>query len=181
MRRELSVWQLGGATFAIALGTILHFLYGWTGSILVTPFSAVNESTWEHMKLLFFPMLLFACVQYCFFRQEYQGFWWIKVCGIGVGLLSIPILFYTLSGVFGTLAGWVNILLFFVSVGGGYFVEYVLFKNDVIFFENKTVPIIILLVISSLFIFWTYVPPHIPLFQDPITRAYGIIKSSEIF
>lgn len=175
MKKELSIWQLGGVTFTAALGTILHFLYGWTGSVLVTPFSAVNESTWEHMKLLFFPMAIFACVQFYFFRKEYKQFWWIKLCGIGVGLLSIPILFYTLSGVFGTPAGWVNVTLFFISVGGGYFVEYVLFKKDVLFFNNQIAPILILSVIAVLFVFWTYAPPHIPLFQDPITGLYGLI------
>ena len=176
MRKELSIWQLGGATFTVALGTVLHFLYGWTGSILVTPFSAVNESTWEHMKLLFFPMLIFACVQYCFFCKEYQGFWWIKLVGILIGLLLIPILFYTLSGIFGTLPGWVNVLLFFVSVGGGYYVEYILYKNSCLLYNDKIFSIIILSVITLLFIFWTYAPPRIPLFIDPLTGIYGIIK-----
>ena len=37
------------------LGTLLHFTYRWSGrNPLIAP---VNESVWEHMKLLFFPML----------------------------------------------------------------------------------------------------------------------------
>ena len=60
----MKLWQAAGFAFATLGGTILHFLYDWTGgSILVAPFSGVNESTWEHMKLLFFPMLLFSLVQ----------------------------------------------------------------------------------------------------------------------
>ena len=45
------------AIVVFVLGTLAHFVYDWSGQNsfigLLTP---VNESTWEHMKLLFFPM-----------------------------------------------------------------------------------------------------------------------------
>ena len=47
------------AIVVFVLGTLAHFVYDWSGQNsfigLLTP---VNESTWEHMKLLFFPMLI---------------------------------------------------------------------------------------------------------------------------
>ena len=71
----MKLWQAGGFAFATLGGTILHFLYEWTGdSVFVAPFSGVNESTWEHMKLLYFPLLLFALVQSRFFRDR-KYFW----------------------------------------------------------------------------------------------------------
>ena len=64
MKQVSSLWQKSGFALTTFGGTILHFLYNWTGgSILVSPFSGVNESTWEHMKLLFWPLALFALVQ----------------------------------------------------------------------------------------------------------------------
>ena len=61
MKRKLFFWELGGFLFTGALGTLLHFVYEWSGgSALAACVSAVNESTWEHMKLLFFPMLLYS-------------------------------------------------------------------------------------------------------------------------
>lgn len=43
--------------FISILGTLLHFTYEWSqNNAIVGLFSAVNESTWEHLKLLFFPM-----------------------------------------------------------------------------------------------------------------------------
>ena len=58
MKRSLTLWQFFGFAFTSLLGTLLHFLYEWTGkSPLVAPFSGVNESTWEHMKLLYVGML----------------------------------------------------------------------------------------------------------------------------
>ena len=45
--------------FISVLGVLLHFTYEWSGdNAVVGLFSAVNESTWEHLKLLFFPFLL---------------------------------------------------------------------------------------------------------------------------
>jgi hypothetical protein len=82
-------------------GTILHFLYDWSGkSRLVAVFSGVNESTWEHMKLLFWPMFLFAIAE-SFFFKDVADFWCIKLKGTLLGLALIPIIFYTYNGVVG--------------------------------------------------------------------------------
>lgn len=40
------------------LGSLNHFLYDWTGgSSFAALFCPINESPWEHLKLLFFPFL----------------------------------------------------------------------------------------------------------------------------
>ena len=109
MKKDLALWQFAAFVITVALGSVLHFLFDWTGTRLLAPISAVNESTWEHMKILFFPMLIFACVQYFIFRDAYAGFWWIKLIGIVVGVILIPILFYTSNGAFGKTRDWLNI------------------------------------------------------------------------
>lgn len=174
MKKDLWLWQFGGFTFATALGTVLHFLLDWTGAYFLAPVSAVNESTWEHMKILFFPMLIFACIQ-SFSFQDYKGFWWIKLIGIVVGVGSVPVFFYTYNGVFGRSPDWVNILFFFLSAGVGYFIEWILFRKD---FNLKYpfVAIGILIVIAVAFAVFTFFPPRLPIFQDPVTQSYGITK-----
>ena len=107
-----SLWQLAGFALSTLGGTLLHFLYDWTGkSILVSPFSGVNESTWEHMKLLFWPVFVFALVQRLFFRDQ-KNYWCIKMAGMLMGLLSVPVLFYTYNGAFGQSPDWINISIF---------------------------------------------------------------------
>lgn len=50
--------------FISVLGVLLHFTYEWSGdNVVVGLFSAVNESTWEHLKLLFFPFLLLTILE----------------------------------------------------------------------------------------------------------------------
>ena len=66
MRKRFDIWTWAGFFTAAVLGTLDHFAYDWSGkSLPVGAFCAVNESTWEHMKLLFFPVLLFTAVQLC--------------------------------------------------------------------------------------------------------------------
>ena len=85
MKRSIGLWQLFGFAVTALGGTILHFLYDWLGeAVWIAPISGVNESTWEHMKLLFFPMFLFAIVQSFFFRDR-ENFWCIKLRGILLG------------------------------------------------------------------------------------------------
>ena len=170
------LWQLGGLTFTAILGTLLHFLYGWTGCLALTPISAVNESTWEHMKILFFPMLFFAILQYFIFGKNTDGFWWIQLLSISLGTLLVPVLFYTLNGVFGKTPDWLNILLFFVCAGVAYYLAYTLLQTPPSIRVSPILPILALSLFAVLFIVFTYAPPKIPLFQDPLYRAYGIVK-----
>ena len=71
MNNKIGLWQFFGFALTSVGGTLLHFLYEWTGeSKIAALFSGVNESTWEHMKLLFWPMLLYAIVQSFFFKDR---------------------------------------------------------------------------------------------------------------
>ena len=71
MKQRSILWQAAGFAAVTFGGTILHFLYDWTGgSILVSPFSGINESTREHMKLLFWPLFLFALAQQLSFKDQ---------------------------------------------------------------------------------------------------------------
>ena len=120
MKRSIGIFSLVGFAVTSLLGTLLHFSYDLLGeAIWIAPFSGVNESTWEHMKLLFWPMLIFAVVQSFFFKER-EDFFRIKLRGILLGLLLIPILFYTYNGAIGKSPDFLNILIFFISAAAVY-------------------------------------------------------------
>ena len=174
MKRSMGIWQLLGFAVTSAGGTLLHFLYEWLdGATWVAPFSGVNESTWEHMKLLLWPMLVFAAVQRFFFSEK-AAYWCVKLRGILVGLFLIPLLFYTYNGVIGPSPDWVNIAIFFVSAAIAYGYEARLFQRDYTACKAPWVAIASLLGIALLFVLFTFLPPHLALFQDPVTGTYGI-------
>jgi hypothetical protein len=176
MKRSIGLWQLLGFGITALGGTILHFLYDWLGEAAwIAPISGVNESTWEHMKLLFWPMFIFAIVQYFFFRDR-ENFWCVKLRGILLGLALIPITFYTYNGVIGKSPDWINIAIFFISAAAVYIYETRLFNADEgeVRCKSPRFAIGALCVIALLFVVFTFATPEIDIFKDPLTGTYGI-------
>ena len=130
MRRHLFWWEAGGVLFVSAVGSLLHFVYEWSGgSVAAAILSAVNESTWEHMKLLLVPMLIYSVAQMCLMGAGWPNFLAVRAVSTLVGLGLIPVLFYTYSGVLGYHLGWGNIVVFFLAVLGAFVVDYRLLRR----------------------------------------------------
>ena len=173
MKRSVGLWQLMGFAVTSLSGTLLHFLYEWTGkSALAAPFSGVNESTWEHMKLLFWPMFVFAVVQRFFFRDR-NDFWCVKQNGILFGLVLIPVLFYTYNGVIGKSPDFINIAIFFVSAAIVYIYETRQFNKGRTVCKYPRLAVVSLCIIALLFVVFTFITPEIGIFKDPLTGTYG--------
>ena len=174
MKRSIGLWQLMGFAVTSLAGTILHFLYDWLGeTVWVAPFSGVNESTWEHMKLLFWPMLVYAIIQSFFFKDR-SDFWCVKLKGILLGLTLIPVLFYTYNGVIGKSPDWINIAIFFISAAASYIYETRQFLKKKSTCKSPKLALGTLLVIAALFVIFTFKTPEIGIFKDPLTGTYGI-------
>ncbi len=174
MKKTIFAWQLAGFAAASLFGTLLHFLYEWTGGNTFSAlFSGVNESTWEHMKLLFFPMFFFALVQSIFFRER-GDFWCIKLRGTLLGLALIPVIFYTYNGVIGPSPDFVNIAIFFVAAGIAYFYEARLFNADEKTCKAPYLALAALVLLAVLFMVFTFRTPMLGIFKDPISGGYGV-------
>ena len=174
MKRSIGLWQLVGFAVTSMGGTLLHFLYEWLGEpIWISPFSGVNESTWEHMKLLFWPMFIFAVIQSFFFKER-EDFWCVKLKGILLGIVMIPVIFYTYNGVIGRSPDWINIAIFFISAAIAYIYETRQFNNKTTVCRSPKISFSILCVIAILFVILTFFTPEIGIFKDPLTSTYGI-------
>ena len=168
MKQRSVLWQWAGFALVTFGGTILHFLYDWTGGILLAaPFSGINESTWEHMKLLFWPLFCFGLVQRLFFRDP-ENFWCIKLAEILLGLILIPVLFYTCNGAFGKSPDWLNIAIFYITALLVFLFEWRAFQNDQLQCRHPRLAFAAICLIGVLFVVFTFAPPEIPLFRDPI-------------
>lgn len=148
------------------LGVISHFVYEWTGgNFLVGLFFPMNESTWEHMKLLFFPMFLFALVAGKKMERQYPCIYNAMFTGILLGLALIPTLFYTYSGVLGFFVDWVNIAVYVLSVLVAYIVVYrvaLTCRN-----KNPMVLRIVMYVLLVAFMVFSVYPPKLGIFSAP--------------
>ena len=174
MKRSLGFWQVVGFGFTSAAGTLLHFLFEWSnGNIVIALFSAVNESIWEHMKLLFVPLMLFSLLEYRLLGKQYPQFWPVKLLGTVIGLGVIPVLYYTYTGIFGRSVDLINITIFYVAAAVAFRVEYVMFRQNVNWKRYQIPSIGALLLLVGFFVFATFSPPRLPLFQDPVMGLYG--------
>ena len=170
---NLKKWKVVSIVFSIIAGTLLHFTYEWSGqNRIVGAFSAVNESTWEHLKLAFFPMLFIGLIGYFLFGSEQKNYIKGNVVGIISAILCITIFFYTYQGIIGNNFAVINILIFIISVIIGENVAYLIMKNQKNGDENIYLAIIVVLAIC--FIVFTYFPPEINFFMDPMKKTFGI-------
>jgi len=175
MRGRLAAWEWIGFGVVCALGSALHFLYDLSGgNAFLAAFSAVNESTWEHMKIFFFPYVLFAAAEFFSLRKDYPNLLAAKALGLFVGLLIIPTVFYTARGIIGTTEDWFNISIFFLSAAVSQFVSCRVMGKK--WFSSpfwQICAVLIFLLWGAAFVYFTYAPPHIPLFADPVTGNFG--------
>lgn len=175
MNQTISRWQMGGFIFTSVLGTFLHFLFDLTGgSTAAALVSAVNESIWEHIKLIYYPMLIFALAEYGAWGKETAGFWCVKLKGMLLALVLIPALYYTYTGALGVSADWFNVTIFFITAGAVFFTETKALREGRPCRLNGRVSAALLLGVGALFLLFTFVTPRIPLFRDPVTGSYGL-------
>ena len=170
-----STMETAGMLVTLLLGNGLHFLYDWTTRAGWAAYlSAVNESTWEHMKLLAVPWLLWTAVT-CI-AQRSMACAAPRAAGLLAGLAFIPMAFYTYTGIIGASVDVVNVLLFQVAVLLAYWVSRALRRGGAL-----TAPVwqaagmAVQLGMAVLFVLWTLVPPPLPLFIDPTDGTRGMI------
>ena len=172
-RKLIKNFQILSAIFIGIIGTFLHFTYDLSNqNLLVGIFSAINESTWEHLKLIFFPMLITIIVGYFYIGKNIPNFLCAKTIGLLTSISLTIIFFYTYTGVLGYNVDILNILTFFTAVFLGEFIAYKIMISNVAFTSRFSS--IILIILFFLFAFFTYNPPKIGLFKDPITSEFGI-------
>ena len=165
-KKQIRNYQIFSTIFVILLGTLLHFTYKLSGeNKFVAIFSAINESTWEHLKLIFFPMLISIIIGYFYLGNKVKNFICTKTLGLILGMGFIVVFFYTYSGILGKNISIIDILSFFIAVILSEFLAYILMVNKAKC--NKKIAIIILIIIAISFIIFTYYPPDLGIFKDP--------------
>lgn len=156
------------AIIAILLGCLNHFLYQLSkGAAIAALFCPVNESTWEHLKLLFFPFLFVSVCQYIRCRPQALRFFYYRFLAVFCGMLSIIALFYTYTGVIGQDFVVIDILIFVFSILFSFFMSS-FFERKKWAIPSQTVVFSLWILVSICFFTFTCYPPGIPLFFSPL-------------
>lgn len=165
--KKFNVSIIIGAIITAILGTLAHFAYEWSGNMrLVGLITAVNESTWEHMKLLFFPMLLVGIFLVWYLGNDYPCILPALLAGNLIGTFLIPVLFYTYSGILSQTVDAVNIAIYYICVIAAFYAAYKLAQKECTS-EHTYLLFLLTFVMVLLFFIFTYYPPELGIFEDP--------------
>ncbi len=165
--RQVKHYMMIGMIFVFIIGSLAHFLYDWSDNhYLVGLFTPVNESIWEHMKLLFFPMLLYSALLIFRFGRSYPCIVPALCAGLSLGTASIPILFYSYTAIIGKDVFILDIATFIISI----LIAFLLSYQFTLSCRLKPCTFLLCCLVCILFIgfiLFTYHPPDLSIFMDP--------------
>lgn len=177
MENKVLKWQIIGFVFISLVGSFFHFLFELSGYwVPIGAIAAVNESVWEHLKLAYYPVIIFACIESRYIKNEAHNFFVAKAVTAYIIPTIIVIVFYSYTALTRESILAIDLLTFYSSVLIGQIFSYkILCKNQLskLYTYGALVAIILL---GVLFVLFTYFPPHLPIFQDSNAREYGILK-----
>jgi hypothetical protein len=179
--RQVLLWEVAGILMIILAGSALHFLFAWTGYWWPAAIiGAVNESTWEHLKIGFWPMLIWALIEYPFLRDRTLNYWVAKCAALLILPLMIAVPFYTYTAIIGQHYVIADASIFVGAVIAGQMASYKLLTAGEIgrrWLKGLAVALVAILVVAYSLL--TYYPPRNFLFEHPETGAYGILERYE--
>ena len=165
-----------GTIIAFLLCFPLHFLYDKFPNFITSVFGPVNESIWEHMKILFGGILLSGVIQKIIAIVKKENYNNICFSNFVAGIVSIPIflvLFLPVYYVIGENMP-VTIFIMFIAIVIAEVVSYLIMKKHDLGLEKITIFFVIIMYI--IFTFLSYFPPRTEIFLDPKEEIYGINK-----
>lgn len=164
---KLNQYIITGIIFVIITGTVSHFVYEWSGkNFILGFFFPVNESTWEHMKLCFFPMLIYSLFMNKSLKENYPCITSSLLFGILLGTFLIPVIFYTYSGTLGQTFLPLDIATFILSVILAFIAVYRLTLSCKFDSYEYLLKLSVLAVAVCFFVF-TLFPPDMGIFIEP--------------
>lgn len=171
---------LRGIPILFVLGTLMHFAYDFFNkSVIVGLFAAVNESVWEHTKMVLLPVILYWILYYYIKGRKYsidKNKWFQgALISLITSIISIPILYYFYTEAFGVEVMVIDILILLMANIFGQLLGLHVYKHGKGI--NAMTVINIFLVIILMYMVFTIYPPHIPLFQDGPSGKYGMWKN----
>lgn len=159
------------------LSFLSHFIYKLFPNTLFSILFPVNESIWEHIKLIATPVLIYMIVEYIIYRKKnipYNNFILSYSISIIIGIIFYLIIYLPIHYIFGHSLLFAIALLFITFV----IIEYISYKimNYKEIKYSNLIGILIILFIYIIFGIFTYYPPKNDLFFDIQTKSYGINK-----
>jgi hypothetical protein len=171
-------WIIIGIPIIFLLGSLMHFAYDWSWQLtIVGIFTPVDESIWEHLKLSIYPTFLWWIIGFFSLNDDnVSTYRWFTCCVISVIISPIVItsFYYTYTGALGIHSLLLDIFSLFLGLLIAQLSALHIYNNVKITDVHFYISILISLIIVISFTIFTFSPPKLPIFMDPITQQYGI-------
>ena len=179
MINKILKWEILGIIVIVVFGSLFHFMFEilnyWGPAGAIFP---VNESVWEHLKLPYWPLIVFSLIEYNFIKDDVKNIILGKTISFLLAISTILIVFYSYTAILGTDLLIIDILSFVFGVIIGQFVSYKIMTREQLSVWYINSSWLIFIGFGLLFAIFTYFPPTIQLFLDSETGLYGIIAHS---
>ena len=160
----------------VLLGTLWHFVYEMLGrNFIIGLIAPINESVWEHLKIVFFPFLIVGIVGFIKLRPK-SNFWTGILAGSAVGMLTVFFGFYLYSSIIGE-SLVIDILLYIASIIVAMFISWWFVINTKKIEWLEVLSAMGLLLIASVLIYLTIRTPRLKPFIEESTQTYGIYQN----
>ena len=172
---RLKKLKLLGTILAFIFCFPIHFLYDKIPNFITSIISPVNESIWEHMKILFSSILLSGLIQKLIINMYKLPYKNICISNFIASVVSIPIFLLLYIPIYISIGEKliITITIMFITITLVEMISYCIIK----YIKNLKMEkhaIIYTIIIYILFAILTYIPPKLELFKDPINLIYGI-------
>ena len=155
------------------VGTIAHFIYELSShNKIVGLFGAVNESTWEHIKIALTATILWSLVD-GFLYGANPNYFLAKLLSLLIIIFLMPTLFYGYQLLFKKDNAFINILIFYLVIISSQLLFYHFLKLNPINYIGQYLSCIGTFIIFGAYMTLTIMPIKNLLFKDPITNKYG--------
>ncbi len=165
-----------GVPLLFLFGALFHFIYDLTNQNIIIGFiSPVNESIWEHTKMVLVPLIIYYLIYYFKNKEnlDKNNWFYALLISLVVSILSIPLLYYFYAEGLGIHSLVLDITNLFISLLIGQLIAahiYEYKKNNV----NYIISIIFIFSIFIIYMTFTLYPPKLPIFYDKNDQIYGI-------
>ena len=176
LRKQKLLYFIGFFSISI-IGTLLHFLFDFSGkSLFIAPFSAINESVWEHLKIAVIPIMFWTILEFTLLKFRRDNLWTSLLVKVVTVMLSIILLYCISIAVLGGHNLWVSISIFYFSILLSQILGYKVVTGKRVSIKFEEISKYIVIFIFLLFVIFTFIPPKFNIFKDEVTSTYGVFE-----
>ena len=170
----LKKWKVISVILIFLFSSLFHFIYDWFPTFFTSLFFPVNESIWEHNKIIVMSFLVLAIFEKLHYKKRKNVIFTecisSLVCMILVMLIFTPVYLYILKTNDNMI---VTFAIYIFAISISQIISYKLLQKE---YNPKLEEfgVIFFVIFFLINIIFTYYPPKLALFYDFVHKIYRL-------